>query len=116
MMPRSWLLLAICAGFFTLAAAPHPAAADDVVQMEFEGFGPAGLHVLTSHTVIEEASNWYQIEGDVATAGLGAVLVNMANRSVTRGREVASTPKPELFDSETDRGGVAQHLRVDYRS
>jgi hypothetical protein len=115
MMPRSWLLPAICAGFFTLAAAPHPAAADDVVQMEFEGFGPAGLHVLTSHTVIEEASNWYQIEGDVATAGFGAVFVNMANRSVTRGREIASTPKPELFDSETDRGGVAQHLRVDYR-
>jgi len=32
---------------------------------------------------------------------------------VTRGREVADTPKPEIFDSETDRNGVVQHLRVE---
>ena len=112
---RSALSPAVCAGFFMLAAALRPAAADDIVQMEFQGFGPAGLHVLTSHTVIEETPAAYQIEGDVATAGIGALFSNMANRSVTRGREVADTPKPELFDSETDRGGVAQHLRVDYR-
>jgi hypothetical protein len=115
MMPRSPLLPAICAGLLALATAPRPAVADDVVQMEFEGFGPAGLRVLTSHTVIEETAAWYQIEGDVSTAGLGALFVNMANRSTTRGREVADTPKPEVFDSETDRGGVEQHLRVDYR-
>jgi len=37
-----------------LAAAIRPAIADEVVTMEFEGFGPAGLHMLTTHTVIEE--------------------------------------------------------------
>ena len=116
MTERSSVLPAISAGLLLLAVATRPAAADDVVNMQFEGFGPAGIHVLTTHTVIEEASAWYQIQGDFETAGLGALFASVANRSVTRGREVADTPKPEIFDSETDRSGVVQHLRVDYRS
>lgn len=116
MTPRPPASPAILAGLLLFAVAIRPAAADDVVSMEYEGFGPAGLHVLTTHTVIEEAPAWYQIEGDFATAGLGALFANVANRSVTRGREVADTPKPEIFDSETDRGGVVQHNRVDYPS
>ena len=84
--------------------------------MEFEGFGPAGLHVLTTHTVIEEAAAWYEIQGDFATAGIGALFVNVSNRSMTRGRQVADTPKPEVFDSETSRDGAVQHLRVDFRT
>jgi hypothetical protein len=109
-------LPAICAALLVLAAATRPAAADDVVAMEFEGFGPAGLHLLTTHTVIEEAPARYKIEGDFATAGIGALFVNIANRSVTQGREVADKPQPVIFNSETDRNGVEQHLRVDYRS
>ncbi len=115
-MPRNLFWPAICAGILLIAASPHPAAADDVVRMEFEGFGPAGLHVMTTHTVIEEAPASYQIEGDLETAGLGAVFVNMANRSITKGREIADKPQPVTFDSETDRNGVEQHLRVDYRA
>jgi len=104
------------AGLVLLVAAVRPAAAADVVDMRFEGFGPAGLHLVTTHTVIEEAPAWYQIQGDFATAGLGALFVNVANRSLTQGREVADTPQPELFESETDRNGVVQRNRVDYRS
>jgi hypothetical protein len=98
-----------------LAAAFRPAAADDVVKMEFQGFGPAGLHVLTTHTVIEEAPAWYAIEGDFTTAGIGAFFANIANRSVTQGREIADKPQPVTFNSETDRDGVVQHLRVDFK-
>jgi hypothetical protein len=108
-------LLSALAGAVLTAAAIRPAAVNDVVKMEFEGFGPAGVHVLTTHTVVEEAPAWYQIQGDVETAGLGALFVNMTNRSVTRGREIADTPKPEIFDSETDRNGAMQHLRVDFK-
>jgi hypothetical protein len=106
---------AICAGVLLLAAA-RPAAADDVVEMSFEGFGPAGLHLMTTHTVIEEAPAWYMIQGDFATAGLGALFVSVANRSVTQGREIADAPKPVSFESETTRNGVPQHLHVDFRA
>ena len=100
-----------------VAAAIRPAAADDVVEMSFEGFGPAGLHLMTTHTVIEETTASYVIQGDFETAGLGALFVNVANRSVTQGRETAAAiPQPVSFDSETARNGVTQHLRVDYRA
>lgn len=108
--------LAIWAGVTILAAAGPAAAADDVVTMEFQGFGPAGLHVLTTHTVIEENAAAYVIQGDFETAGLGAVFANVANRSLAEGREVADIPRPVRFDSETDRNGAVQHLRVDFHA
>lgn len=105
----------LCAAMGLIAVAVRPAAADDVVKMEFQGFGPAGLHVLTTHTIIEEAPAWYAIEGDFSTAGLGAFFANIANRSVTQGREIANKPEPITFNSETERNGVVQHLRVDFK-
>ena len=98
-----------------LLAGLRPAAAEDVVEMSFEGFGPAGVHLMTTHTVIEEASAWYRISGDFATAGLGALFTDVANRSQTQGQQTADTPRPTNFASETARNGVVQHLRVDYR-
>lgn len=98
-----------------LGAALSPAAADEVIEMSFEGFGAAGLHLMTTHTVIEETPASYVIQGDFSTAGLGAVFVNVANRSVTQGREAGDTPRPLSFDSHTDRNGTTQHLRVDFR-
>jgi hypothetical protein len=106
---------AMWAGLMVLALASRPAAADDVVSMEFEGFGPAGLHVLTTHTVIEENTAAYVIQGDFETAGLGAVFASVANRSLAEGREVADMPKPVMFDSETDRNGAVQHLSVKFK-
>ncbi|MFZ2007454.1 MAG: DUF3108 domain-containing protein [Stellaceae bacterium] len=108
--------LAIWAGVLLLTAVPLPAAAEDVVTMEFQGFGPAGLRVLTTHTVIEEAPAAYVIRGDFETAGLGAVFVNVANRSLAKGREVGDVPHPVTFDSETDRNGAVQHLSVKFRA
>jgi hypothetical protein len=109
-------LLTICFGLSALAAALRPAAADEVVKMEFEGFGPAGVHVLTTHTVLEESPAWYVIQGDFSTAGLGALFANVANRSMAEGRQTGGAPQPTRFESETDRDGVVQHLRVDYRA
>jgi hypothetical protein len=102
------------AGALVLAASIRPAAAEDVVEMAFEGFGPAGLRVMTTHTVIEETPAWYLIQGDFATAGMGALFVNVANRSVTRGHQEADIPHPESFDSETARNGVVVHNQVAY--
>jgi hypothetical protein len=98
-----------------LSAAAVPAAADDAVEMRFEGFGPAGVHVMTSRTVIEENRASYKIDGELATAGLGALFANVANRSVTEGQEAGDVPHPRVFDSETQRNGITVHNRVDYR-
>ena len=110
--PLSALALA---GALLLAAAIPRAAAADLVEMRFEGYGPAGVHVITTHTVIQEAPGSYSIEGDFTTAGLASWFASVANRSVTRGRQTGDQPKPESFDSETARDGVVQHNRVDYR-
>ena len=90
-------LPAVCAGLLLLAGAPLPAAAEDVVEMRFEGFGPAGVHLMTTHTVIEETPAWYLIQGDFATAGIGALFTTVENRSVTRGRQTADMPRPVEF-------------------
>ena len=114
-MLRSPAWPALIAGLLLSAAAPRPAAADDVVKMEFTGFGPAGLHVLTTHTTIAEDSVAYEIEGNFSTTGLASLVASVANRSIARGREVGDQPQPVSFDSETDRNGVIQHLRVEYK-
>jgi len=116
MTMRSIALAPALAGVLLLAAAIPAARADDVVVMRFEGFGPAGLHVMTSHTVVEEKPAWYKIEGDFATAGLGTLFAGVANRSVAEGREIGAVPSPEMFDSETARNGIVVHNRVDYRA
>jgi hypothetical protein len=115
MMARSLSILALYAGALALAALARSAAADEVVEMSFEGFGPAGLHVMTTHTVVEEAPAWYKIQGDFATAGMGALFANVANRSITQGWQKADTPHPAVFDSETARNGVIVHNRVDFQ-
>jgi len=105
---------AALAGVLMLAVAIPPAAADDLVEMRFEGYGAAGLHVMTTQTVITENPGAYLIRGALETAGLGAVFANVASHSETRGRETGDRPQPESFDSETARNGVVQHNRVDY--
>jgi hypothetical protein len=114
-MTRSPAWPALATGIMLAATAPRPAAAEDAVKMEFEGFGPAGLHVLTTHTMVAETPSGYEIEGDFSTTGLAAIFASVANRSVTRGREVGDQPRPVSFDSETDRNGAVQHLRVEYK-
>jgi hypothetical protein len=42
-------------------------------------------------------------------------VASVANRSITRGREVGDQPRPVSFDSETDRNGVVQRLRVEFK-
>jgi hypothetical protein len=114
--PALSLALASALSAFAVLATISPAEAEDVVEMAFEGFGPAGLRVMTTHTVIEETPTRYLIEGDFATAGIGALFANVSNRSVARGQQQADTPHPESFDSETARDGVVVHNRVAYQS
>jgi hypothetical protein len=112
-MPFPLLPLAL-AGVLMLAAAIPTAAAGDVVEMRFEGY-VAGLHVVSTQTVIEETPVTYLIRGAYETAGLGAVFASRANHSEARGRKAGGRPQPESFASETTSSGVVQRDRVDYR-
>jgi hypothetical protein len=98
-----------------LVAACRPAAAEDVIEMTFEGFGPAGIHVATTHTTLAETPASYAIEGDFATSGLGALVASVNNHSVTQGWQKADTARPATFDSETNRSGTVVRSRVDFR-
>jgi hypothetical protein len=112
----SFMVPAAAAGaLFMIAAGPLRAAGDDVIDMRFEGFGLAGMHMVTTRTEIEETPAAYSIRGDVETAGLAGLIVSLQNRSVARGRLSGGAAEPQIFDSETARNGVMQHNRVEYR-
>jgi hypothetical protein len=113
MIERVPLIMLTFIGFL-LPATSVPAAADDVVEMSFEGYGPAGMHVATTHTVIEENPASYLIQGDFETAGLAGLVVNLANRSVARGWQRGDIPHPQSFESQTTRNGVLHHNHVDF--
>jgi hypothetical protein len=97
-----------------LLSGANASAGDDVVEMSFEGFGPAGVHVATTHTVIEETPASYLIQGDFETAGMGALFLSLANRSVAKGWQRGDVPHPQSFESETTRNGVLHHNHVDF--
>jgi uncharacterized protein DUF3108 len=97
-----------------LLAASAPAAADDVIEMSFEGFGALGLHLMTTHTRIEERAAAYTIEGDFQTSGIAA-LAGIGNHSVAQGREADGQPQPVSFTSDTVRKGATQRLHVDFK-
>jgi hypothetical protein len=108
------LLPAALAGALILAAAASQAAADDRVEMTFEGYGAAGVHLVTTHTVIAEAPGSYVIQGDFQTAGLVSWFSTVTNQSLARGRQSADRAQPDNFDSKTERSSVVYHERVDY--
>lgn len=106
---------AALAGLFIIAAAGPVAAGADVVDMRYEGFGTAGLHVVTTTTEIEQTPAAYLIRGSVESAGLAGLIVAVQNRSTARGRLSGDAAQPEAFDSETARNGVVQRNRVEFR-
>ena len=105
---------AALAGALILAGAASQAAGDDRVEMTFEGYGAAGVHLVTTHTVVAEVPGSYVIQGDFQTAGLVSWFSTVTNKSLTRGHQSADRAQPENFDSKTERSGVVYHERVDY--
>jgi len=93
-----------------------PAAAEDRVEMRFEGFGVAGLHVVTTHTAIEETSAAYVIETQFQTAGAAGIFLTVFGQSWVRGQLAEGKPRPEAFQSDVRRNGVDRRLQVDYRA
>ncbi|HEV8679147.1 MAG TPA: DUF3108 domain-containing protein [Stellaceae bacterium] len=95
-------------------ALAQPASPTDRITMRFEGFGPAGLHVLTSRTKIETGANRYAITSELTTRGLASVVVDLNGHSEVRGRLTGSAVSPEVYREERRRNGEVRRSRVDY--
>jgi hypothetical protein len=90
------------------------AADPDRIEMRIEMFGPAGIHVGTNHTVVEEAAERYAIATDVESRGIGAVFVNLTSHSEVRGRLTNTSARPMAYLGEVHRNGVVSRNRVEY--
>jgi hypothetical protein len=90
------------------------AADPDRIEMRIEMFGPAGIHVATNHTVVEEAAERYAIATDVESRGIGAVFVNLTSHSEVRGGLSNASARPIAYFGEVHRNGVVSRNRVEY--
>jgi hypothetical protein len=79
-----------------------------------EMFVALGLHVATSRTTLEEATDRYAITTDVESRGVAAVFVSLASHSEVHGRLGIDTVRPEAYRGEVHRNEVHTYNRVDY--
>jgi hypothetical protein len=117
MLPaRCFALLPIAALLLVMggALAQSPPQTDRIA-MRYEVFGPAGLHVLTNRTDIDEVGERYAIVSELATRGVAGFVLDLAEHSEVRGRLTADSALPEAFRGDTRRNGEDRHDRVDYR-
>lgn len=96
------------------AVLAQPAPRSERIAMRFEGFGPAGIHVLTSRTNIELSAGRYAITSDLATRGLASVVVSLKGHAEVRGRLTPTAAYPETYREERTRNGEVRRNRVDY--
>src|SRR5271167_1293259 len=82
------------------------AADADRIEMRIEMFVALGVHVATSRTTLEEATDRYAITTDVESRGLAAVFLNLASHSEVHGRLGMDTVRPEAYRGEVHRNGV----------
>ena len=114
---RSILLSAVTTALlFIPQVRAAPPAQPDQVQMRFEIFGFAGLHLLTNRTTVETSGTGYAITMNFTTRGLVGVFVDLDSHSDVRGTFADDRPQPRQFVSQTRRGGVDRRTRVDYGS
>lgn len=105
---RSLVLAAIC-------FVAGPAIAADRVSTRVEIYGVLGLHVLTLHTVLDEAADRYTLTMDYATTGVAGLVIDETNHAQAIGRLTAVSADPASFRSNARRNGGEIHKSVDYR-
>ena len=97
-----------------LAAAPPPVGPPEHVKYRVEVYGPAGLHVATTRTEIEETADSYRIKSAIETHGVASWFVSMKSTAEANGKLTAASAQPERFVSQTERNGVDRHGKVSY--
>ena len=85
------------------------------LDARFEIFGFAGLHLLTSRTIVEKAADQYVIATDLDTRGLARVFVDLRSHSEVHGRFTRGAPSPSDYRADMRRNGVDRRYGLDYR-
>jgi hypothetical protein len=110
-LPGLLFALLLCAGV------PNSSAEDaDKIQVRFEIYGFANIHVLTNRTTVEERANRYSIAMDLDTRGLARMFVDLTSHSEVHGHLGNDTARPESYRAEVHRNGIERFYGVDYRS
>jgi hypothetical protein len=99
--------------FVLAVAAPAPGKPAQI-KLRIEVYGPAGLHVATTRTELDETGESYAIKSSIETRGFAGWFVSMKSTAEARGRLTAEAAQPESFRSDTERNGVERHDKVTY--
>ena len=91
-----------------------PALAADRLDLRFEMFGFAGLHLLTNRTSTEETPNSYAIATNMGSRGIVSAFVDVRLHSEVYGTIAADKPHPDAYRSEMSRNGVTRDFGVNY--
>jgi hypothetical protein len=108
--PRGCLLPVVAA----LALLTMPARASDRVDLRFEIFGFAGLHLLTSRTSAEVTPRSYAIAANLNTRGIVSAFVDLQSHSEVYGTLASQNPRPDDYRAEVRRNGTERDYEVKY--
>lgn len=97
-----------------VAAAAAPAGKPEHLKLRIEVYGPAGMHVATTRSEIDQTAASYTIKSSIETGGLVGWFVSMKSNAEVRGRLSADAVQPEGFRSETERNGVDRRDKTGY--
>jgi hypothetical protein len=105
-------IIAVSVPFAVMLATP--ANASDRVDLRFEVFGFAGLHILTTQTSAEVTPTGYAIAVNLDTRGIASAFVELHSHSEVFGTLLKQNPQPEAYQSEISRNGTDRDYRLKY--
>jgi Protein of unknown function (DUF3108) len=108
------LLQIIAALVLAAVMAATPAKASDRLDLRFEVFGFAGLHILTTQTRAEVTPTGYAIGVNLETRGIASAFVDLHSHSEVFGTLQKQTPHPEAYQAEIWRNGTDRDYRLKY--
>jgi hypothetical protein len=111
---RPLALAALLPLVLAAAAPPPPAGQAQHIKYRVEVYGPAGLHVATNRTEIDQSGDTYTIKSSIETRGLAGWFVSMKSNAEAKGRLSADAAQPESFRADTERNGVEHHEKITY--
>jgi hypothetical protein len=97
-----------------LALLTMPARAADRVDLRFEIFGFAGLHLLTSRTSAEVTPRTYAIAANLSTRGIVSAFVDLRSHSEVYGTLASQSARPDDYRAEVRRNGTERDYEVKY--
>ena len=91
-----------------------PAIASERVDLRFEVFGFAGLHLLTTQTSADVTPDGYSIAVEINTRGIVSAFIDLHSRSEVYGTLSKQSAQPDAYRSAVRRNGTERGYGVKY--